>query len=230
MPHAEESNGSATEMVNGDSKAHSQFIDVSTATLFRASPYPILTFTLYPPPPQLSNHSFHPANKHCSLQHLTSYPVVSDSISTFKSTAAGQKSINLADNTYKSLAPHILPYAQGPYNYVAPYVAKADSVAADGLIRVDQRFPIVKQETENIKNSVLSLVFLPLRLMAETREYVFKTYGNEYKKCGGDGYVAGGKAMITTGLVVTSDGLGWLSGFLQAKGQEAKEVAKKKTS
>lgn len=188
MPHAEESNGSSS-LVNGDSKAHSQFID-----------------------------------------HLTSYPVVSDSISTFKSTAAGQKSLSLADNTYKSLAPHILPYAQGPYNYVAPYVAKADSVAADGLTRVDQTFPIVKEDTQNIKDSVLSLAFLPLRLVGATKDYVFKMYGNEYKKCGGDGYVAAGKAVITTGLVVTSDGLGWLSGFLQAKTEEAKEVAKKKTS
>ena len=103
-------------------------------------------------------------------------------------------------------------------------------MAADGLTRVDQTFPIVKEDTQNIKDSVLSLAFLPLRLVGATKDYVFKMYGNEYKKCGGDGYVAAGKAVIMTGLVVTSDGLGWLSGFLQAKTEEAKEVAKKKTS
>ena len=77
---------------------------------------------------------------------------------------------------------------------------------------------------------MLSLAFLPLRLVGQTRDYVYKTYSSEYKKCGGNGYIAGGKAMITTGLVVTSDGLGWLSSFLQTKGEEAKEEIKKKTS
>ena len=71
---------------------------------------------------------------------------------------------------------------------------------------------------------------MPLRMAFQGKDYVFKTYGSEYKKCGGDGLVASGKAMITTGLVVTSDTLTWLSDFLSQKKAEAKEVAKEKTS
>ena len=163
-----------------------------------------------------------------SLQHLTSYPVVSDSISTLKATTAGQKVHSIADNTYKSIAPHIIPYAQGPYGYVAPYVAKADSVAADGLTKVDQKFPIVKEDTQSIKNSVMDLAFLPLKMVGLSKDYVYKTYSNEYDMCGGNGYIAGGKAVITTGLVVASDGLTWLSQWLQAKQDEAKEEIKKR--
>ena len=70
---------------------------------------------------------------------------------------------------------------------------------------------------------------MPLRLAGEGKRYVFKTYSSEYKKCGGDGLLAGGKAMVTTSLVVTSDGLAWLSTFLQQKKEEAKEIVKDKT-
>ena len=59
---------------------------------------------------------------------------------------------------------------------------------------------------------------------------MLSTYQNEYEKCGGNGYVAGGKAMVTSYLVVVSDGLGWLGGFLGQKKEEAKTVAKEKTN
>jgi len=164
------------------------------------------------------------------ISHLTSYPVVSDSISTFKSNPYGQKSLDLADHGYKSIVAPVLPYAQGPYGYVKPYVAKADELASDGLTRVDKTFPIVKQDAEQIKTTVLDVAFMPLRMAFQGKDYVFKTWGNEYKKCGGDGLVAGGKAMITTGLVVTSDTLNWLSTFLAQKKEEAKDFTKEKTN
>lgn len=164
------------------------------------------------------------------INHLTSYPVVSDSITTFKSNPYGQKSLDLADHGYKSIVAPVLPYAQGPYGYVKPYVEKADQLADGGLKRVDETFPIVKQDTEAIKGSILELAYLPFKLADQGKDYVLKTYSSEYKKCGGDGYVAGGKALITTGLVVTSDSLAWLSNYLSQKKEEAKEVVKDKTS
>ena len=103
-------------------------------------------------------------------------------------------------------------------------------MADDGLTKFDKRFPIIKEDSEKIRNSILSLAFMPLRIAAESKDYVLQTYVSEYKKCGGDGYVAGGKALITTSLVVTSDSLAWLSSFLQQKKEEAKEVAKEKTN
>ena len=111
-----------------------------------------------------------------------------------------------------------------------PYVAKADELASDGLTRVDKTFPIVKQDAEQIKTTVLDVAFMPLRMAFQGKDYVFQTWGNEYKKCGGNGVVAGGKAMITTGLVVTSDTLNWLSTFLAQKKGEAKDFATEKTN
>jgi len=156
------------------------------------------------------------------LSHLTSYPVVSDGISTFKSNPYGAKSIDIADAGFDKFVKPVLPYAQKPYGYVAPYVAKADSLANTGLGKVDATFPIVKEDTEKIKGTVLDYVFFPVKVASEGKDYLFGTYSSEYKKCGGDGLVSGGKAFITTGLVVTSDTLSWLSAFLGAKKEEAK--------
>lgn len=163
------------------------------------------------------------------FQHLTSYPVVSDSISTFKSNPYGQKSLSLADQGYNSLIAPFLPYAQRPYGYVKPYVAKADSLAEGGLTKVDHTFPIVKEDTQKIKSSVLNLALLPFRVAGSSKDYVYNTYSGEYKKCGGDGFISGGKALITTGLVVTSDTLSFLSSFVGQKKEQTKEVAKEQS-
>ena len=120
-------------------------------------------------------------------------------------------------------------YAHKPYGYVAPYVSKADQLADGALTKVDQKFPLVKEDTQKIKSNVLDLAFLPLRLAGHGKDYAFSTYSKEYKKCGGDGYVAGGKAFITSGLVITSDAFAWLADFLSQKKEQAKEVAKEKS-
>lgn len=113
---------------------------------------------------------------------------------------------------------------------MAPYVAKADAIADGGLSKVDQTFPIMKQDTQKIKGTVLDFAFFPLRMASEGTNHVWSTYSNEYKKCGGDGMVAGGKALITSGLVFISDSLAWLSSFLGAKKEQAKGLAKEKTN
>ena len=163
-----------------------------------------------------------------SSQHLTSYPVVSDAISTFKSNPYGKKSLDLSNTGYEKLVAPFVPYARRPYGYVAPYVAKADSLGSDALSRVDHTFPIVKEDTEKIKGTVLDFAYFPFRLAGDSKNYVLNTYSSEYKKCGGDGYVAGSKAVVTTGLVVTSDTLAWLSQFLGQKKEEGTDYAAKK--
>lgn len=170
---------------------------------------------------------------HCTLsdipfQHLTSYPAVSDSISTFKSNPFGAKALDISNTGYEKFVSPFVPYAKRPYGYVAPYVAKADSLASDGLSKVDNTFPIVKQDTEKIKGTVLDYAYFPFRIVGDGKNYLLDTYTGEYKKCGGDGYVAGGKAMITTGLVVTSDTLAWLGSFLGQKKEEGSDYAAKK--
>ena len=138
--------------------------------------------------------------------------------------------MSIADQGYKSIVAPVLPYAQGPYGYVKPYVEKADELADGGLKKVDKTFPIVKEDTEKIKGTIFDYALLPFVVAGKSKNYVFKTYSNEYKKCGGDGYIAGGKAMVTTGLVVTSDSLAWLSSFLNQKKEQTKEVVKEKTN
>lgn len=162
-------------------------------------------------------------------QHVTSYPAVSDSLGAIENNSYGKKGIELATEGYNKVVAPVVPYAQRPYGYVAPYVQKADELADGGLTKVDNTFPIVKQDTEKIKSSILDLAFLPLRLANQSKDYVFSTYSNEYKKCGGNGYIAGGKALITTGLVVTSDSMSWLAEYLGQKKEEGKGFAKEKT-
>lgn len=220
-------------MTNGDMS--SQTIDVrapdsigqgitATPTLLCPSPphleaaFNEATYTLV---------SLSPANK-LFLQHLISYPVVSDAISTFKSNPYGKKSLDLSNTGYEKLVAPFVPYAKRPYGYVAPYVAKADSLGSDALSRVDHTFPIVKEDTEKIKGTVLDYAYLPFRLAGDSKNYILDTYSSEYKKCGGDGYVAGSKAIITTSLVVTSGTLAWLSTFLGQKKEEGSDYAAKK--
>jgi hypothetical protein len=144
----------------------------------------------------------------------------------FKQNPYGSKSIQVASSGYHTIVEPVVPYAQKPYSYVAPYVARADSLADQSLDRVDQHFPIVKQETSEIKGTVMDYATWPFVVALNGKNYVLKTYGDEYKKCGGDGVVASGKAVITTGLVITSDSLNWLSGYLAQKKGEAKEAVK----
>merc|ERR1711939_134870 len=135
------------------------------------------------------------------LSHLISYPVISDSISTFKSL---------------------------PYQYVSPYITKADSLGDSTLSTIDSKFPVVKKPTGELIDNGKAIVFFPLKKGIEGKEYVVGVYGSECKKVGGEGIVTWGKAAIATGLVVGGDAYGWLSGFLAGKKAEAKEVSNEK--
>lgn len=163
------------------------------------------------------------------LQHLTSYPLISDSISTFKNSKYGSQSLNYADQGYAFAKPY-LPYLSTPYSYLAPYVAKADSLGDQGLTKVDERFPIVKEDTEKIRGTIVDTAYLPVRLAEEARQHLLETYGAEYKKCGGAGYVASGKAVVTTSLVLSQESLAWLSAAIATQKEQAKEVVNEKAS
>lgn len=161
-------------------------------------------------------------------QHLTSYPVISDSITTFKQNPYGQKGIALSTTAYDTFASPIVPYLSKPYTYISPYVSRADSIGDSTLSSLETKFPTIKKPTGELYDNATGLAFMPLRIAGEGKSYVFKVYGSERKKVGGDGLVMKGKAALTTGLVVTGDVLGWVSGVLSAKKAEAKEVTKEK--
>jgi hypothetical protein len=93
---------------------------------------------------------------------------------------------------------------------------------------VDNRFPIVKEDTSALKEKVQGIVLFPLRVANDGKEYIFKTYDDEYKKTGGKGLGTTVKAVISTELKVTADVFSWVAEFLGQKKQEAKKTADQK--
>ena len=161
-------------------------------------------------------------------QHLTSYPLISDSISTIKKNPYGGKAIDLTNQGYATFVKPTFPYLETPYHYTKPYIAKADQLGDTALSKIDEKIPIIKSETADIKSTIVDYAGWPMKKADEGKNWIFGTYGDEYKKCGGDGYVAGGKAVITSGLIITSDILGWVSSFLKAKKDDTKDFVQEK--
>jgi hypothetical protein len=135
----------------------------------------------------------------------------------------------MANSAYASLVKPFLPYFQTPYAYTKPYVVKVDQLGDTVLTKIDETIPLFKSETAEIKSTARDYAHWPLKKAKEGKGWVTNTWSEEYKKCGGDGVVAGGKAAITSTLILSSDLLGWLSSFLVAKKEQAKEAAKEKT-
>lgn len=162
-------------------------------------------------------------------QHITSYPVVADGIDYVQKNPYGARGIDMATNAYASLVKPFLPYLETPYSYTKPYVAKVDQLGDTVLTKFDERIPILKTQTADIKSTAFDYAHWPLKVASEGTDWVTSTYSQEYKKCGGDGVVAGGKAAITSTLILSSDVLGWLSSFLVAKKEQAKDAVKEKT-
>jgi len=162
------------------------------------------------------------------FHHLTSYPVISDSISTFKSNPYGAKSLDLTATGYEKFGKPFIPYLQRPYQYVSPYVSKADELGDSTLSTLDSKFPIVKKPAGELYNDGKSLVFYPLTKGNEGKDYVLSKYKGEVKKTEDQGLVGYGKAVLATGLIVSSDALHWLGSFLSTKKVETKEIVNEK--
>jgi len=164
------------------------------------------------------------------LSHLTSYPVIADGFSTYKSNPYGAKSLDIYSTLYSKFATPVLPYLSKPYSFVSPYVSKADQLGDKGLSTVDSHFPIVKEPTSKIIDTGKSYAYFPVVKATETKDWVFNTYGEEYKKNGGKegGIVTPVKAVVTTGLVLTSETLAFIGSYLSAKKEQAKEVVNEK--
>lgn len=166
-----------------------------------------------------------------SFGHLVSYPIISDSISTFKTYPLGQRSIDITHSAYCTFIAPLSPYL----SKAAPYVTRADELAESGLGKIEQRFPIVKEPTENIKNTVVDTIGYPRKLVGEvyvrgsdlakdTKEYVFSIYGDELARQDNTkgGYIPRAKASVTTGLVVSSELMGAIAAYLGNKKDQAK--------
>lgn len=165
-----------------------------------------------------------PAANSAFLQHLMSYPVIKDGVSTFKGNQLGQKSIQLSDSAYQTFAKPVLPYFTRPYEYVSPYVKKADSIGDQTLGKIDQHFPVVNKSTGELYADAKTIVFLPYRMSMEGKNHFAKTYSDQYKKSGEAGIVTSGKALVNTALVLSSETIMWVSDFINGKKAEVKST------
>lgn len=153
------------------------------------------------------------------------YPVVADSVSTVKQNKLGQRGIALGDSAYQILAKPVLPYLEKPYQYVSPYVRKADDLGDKTLSQIDQRFPVVKKPTGELYEDTKSLVLFPYRFGVEQKDHVVSVFTGERKKAGGDSIVPTGKALLSTALIVTSETLHWASSLISSGKQKAQQHA-----
>lgn len=159
------------------------------------------------------------------IDHVTGYPVVADSIEAVKKNPYAQKPIELTNTAYAKLVKPTFPYLERPASIVKPYAAKADEVGDLLLTKFDEKVPIIKSETSEVKKTVIDYVHWPIKTASEQKDYILKTYNDEYKKCGGDGVVAGSKALVSGSFVITSEWLAYFASLLQQKKEEAKKVA-----
>lgn len=160
---------------------------------------------------------------------MNSYPVIHDSVSTLKSNPLAAKGIELTNATYAKLVAPTLPYFRGPYSYVAPYVSKADELGDRSLSKIEEKVPIVKSETKEIKQTAFEFAYWPFDKLGSGKDYVLSRYGKEYRKCGGNGVIAGSKAAITSSLTIYADVLDWVSSMLQSTKDDARDTIKEKT-
>ncbi|KFH44778.1 hypothetical protein ACRE_044110 [Hapsidospora chrysogenum ATCC 11550] len=164
------------------------------------------------------------------IQHLLDYPVISDGLHTFQTNEYGQRTLKIGDSAYKTLAAPILPLLSKPYQYVSPYVARADSFGDKALAQIDERFPAVKKPTGELLSETKGLILLPYNKAFEGRDHLFHVYSSEAKKNEQEGVLGYGKAAVTTALVVSSETLNWLGSFLRAKKADAGQAVSDKTN
>lgn len=159
---------------------------------------------------------------------MTSYPVVQGGIEQFKANPLGAKSIEIVDATYTRVGKPLEPHLRTPYSYAKPYVNKADSLADQALSQVDERFPIVKEDTSTIYDTVKGYVSWPLKVAGDGKEYVFSTWNEEYEKTAkrnnrGPGVVTLGLTVVSTELRIASDTLQYIANLLAEKRSDAKQ-------
>lgn len=163
------------------------------------------------------------------LDHLLKYPVVSDSVDTVKNNRFGQQGIKITDTAYQRLARPVLPYFARPYEYVSPYVRKADNLGDNALSRVDERFPLVTRPTSEVYQETWNAVLFPYHKSLEGRDHFLSVYNSEYKNVGGeDGIFRSGRALVATALVVTGESIEWARDVWVAKQKDVYTTAQEK--
>lgn len=164
------------------------------------------------------------------LEHLMAYPVVKDGVTTFQNNQLGQKSLKLSDTAYRRFAEPVIPYFSKPYQYVVPYIERADQLGAQTLTRVDERFPVIKKPTDELYADAKSLMLLPYHRGMQGKEHVLGVYSAECKKLGGESLLVYSKALVGTVFTIGGETLDWVGALLNSRKEEAKDMANEKAN
>ncbi|KAL9051458.1 MAG: hypothetical protein Q9162_005989 [Coniocarpon cinnabarinum] len=160
-----------------------------------------------------------------TLDHVTSYPLVSDLLDFYSHNSLGAKSIEAFNSLYASIVTPLLPYLKTPISIASPYLHRADELGDNALNSVDSHFPAVKSTDYNkLRSQTHDVAAYPFKIAQDGRDYIVRVYQDERKKVGGEGVVALGKTVISAELHVLGDAVEvGRSLFGEAK-QEAKKM------
>jgi len=153
--------------------------------------------------------------------------VVQAGLTKFQQNQYGQRSIKIGDSAYRNIAQPVMPYLARPYQFVSPYVEKADHLGDQTLSKVDERWPVVRKPTDEIYTNAKNVVLYPYHKGMEGKDHVFGLYSAECQKIGGDGLITTTKALISTAVLVSSEALSWVGQMLAARKEEAKVTSEK---
>lgn len=141
-----------------------------------------------------------------------------------------QRSIQLSDTAYRRLAEPVIPYLSKPYEYVSPYVERADQFGDKTLTRADERFPVIKKPTDELYADARNFVLLPYTTGLQGKEHVLGVYSDECKKLGGESLLVYSKALVGTVFTIGGETLDWFGAYLAARKADAKDVANEKVN
>jgi len=169
------------------------------------------------------------------ISHLNTFPVFTDTLSALQQHPVGQRSISITSTAYDKFLRPFSPYFVKVNQYASPYVTKADDIADLGLGKVEAKFPILKEPTENVKSKVTEQLQSPkkiagdlygtgLTIASEKKEYVLRVYQDELAKEGSKGYLPAAKAGLTASLVVAADSIQWIVDTLSKKGSVSEKA------
>ncbi|KAJ6257103.1 hypothetical protein Dda_7988 [Drechslerella dactyloides] len=169
------------------------------------------------------------------FSHLGSLPVVSDGVTYFKGHPVGQRSISISQSVFDTFVKPFTPYFAKANVYAGPYVSKADHLADSGLVKLEERIPLVKEPTEKLKERLTSTSAFHVAQDAlafgnEKKDYALKVYSDEYNKMSGGqgGLLPAAKASVSATYILSTQTIGWLTTYLVVKKKEAEEVVAEK--
>lgn len=155
------------------------------------------------------------AEKSQFLSHLTSYPLISDTLTTITTHPYTRTPLHLTHRTLTSLAPYATPLLSPLTPYLTPYLARLDTLGSSALDALDARVPSAKKPTRELYTQTRDLALRPYELSREGSEHVRRAYDGEVKRNGGGegekkmGLVGFGKAVWGTGKVVGGEVVSW---------------------